>query len=156
MSGSEQDHRFMQWALSAARMASERGEVPVGAVLFCGEGEVFIGYNQRECRQDPIAHAEMMVLQKAAKRLGRWRLGGTLYVTLEPCAMCAGALLQARVDRLVYGAKDPKAGCCGSVVDLLGQTKFNHRIEVAGGVLEEDSVVLLRDFFQPLRLRTAV
>jgi len=141
----------MRQALAEAAKASEAGEIPVGAVLVCEEAAIFTSYNMKEHRTDPTAHAEMLALRAGAGRLGRWRLGGTLYVTLEPCAMCAGALIQARVDRLVYGAADPKAGACGSVLEVAREPRFNHRIEVVGGVLAEESARLLRAFFDRLR-----
>lgn len=141
----------MQEALEAAEKALLEGEVPVGAVLVCDETISFVAHNLRESRKDPTAHAEMLVLQAGAQRLGRWRLGGTLYSTLEPCVMCAGALVQARIDRLVYGAADPKAGGCGSLVDVVRDPRFNHRIEVVGGLFAEVSAKLLRAFFRKLR-----
>lgn len=144
------DERFMRQALEEAAKASEKGEIPVGAVLVCGE-EIFTSYNMKEQQADPTAHAEILVLREAARRSRRWRLGGTLYVTLEPCVMCAGALIQARIQRLVFGAIDPKAGGCGSVLDVVREPRFNHRVEVVGGVLAEESSRLLRDFFGRLR-----
>jgi len=146
----DQDERFMRQALVAAEEAFTLGEVPVGAVLVC-ESDVFSAYNLRERKHDPTAHAEMLVLQKASEQLGRWRLGGTLYTTLEPCLMCAAALGQARIDRLVYGAYDPKGGGCGSLFDLVREPRLNHQIEVIGGVLEDASSSLLRTFFENLR-----
>ncbi len=143
----------MQMALEAAEKALLKGEVPVGAVLVCDETITFVSHNLRETQADPTAHAEMLVLQEAAQKLGRWRLGGTLYSTLEPCVMCAGALVQARIDRLVYGAKDPKAGACGSVIDVVRDSRFNHQIEVIGGVLAKASTKLLQGFFKNLRER---
>lgn len=144
----------MRLALEAAEAAFAEGEVPVGAVLVCKDATVFTAYNLKECQRDPTAHAEMRVLRKGAKTLRRWRLGGTLYVTLEPCAMCAGALIQARVDRLVYGAADPKAGACGSVIEVVREPRFNHRMEVLGGVLSGESEHLLQRFFGRLRERS--
>jgi tRNA(adenine34) deaminase len=140
----------MRVALSAARKAGSRGEVPVGAVLIC-DGQRFSAYNLKESRNDPTAHAEMLALQKAARKLSQWRLGGTLYVTLEPCAMCAGAILEARVNRLVFGALDPKAGACGSVHNVIGDRKIRHTIEVIGGVSADLSSALLKDFFKTRR-----
>lgn len=140
----------MRQALGAAEEAYALGEVPVGALLVC-ESDIFSAYNLRERRHDPTAHAEILVLQKASKKLGRWRLGGTLYTTLEPCLMCAAALGQARIDRLVYGACDPKGGGCGSLFDLVREPRLNHQIEVSGGVLEDASSRLLRTFFKALR-----
>jgi tRNA(adenine34) deaminase len=145
------DERFMRQALAEAAKAAAVGEIPVGAVLVCGEEAIFSSHNLKEHPPDPTAHAEMRVLREGASRLGRWRLGGTLYVTLEPCAMCAGGLIQARIQRLVYGADDPKAGACGSVLDVVREVRFNHRIEVARGILAEESSQLLRSFFGRLR-----
>lgn len=141
----------MRVALLAAKRAAVRGEVPVGAVLFC-DGKQFFAYNLKESRNDPTAHAEILVLQKAAKKLSRWRLGGTLVVTLEPCAMCIGAILEARIARLVFGATDPKAGACGSVHDIIGARKIRHAIAVTGGVLADLSSALLKDFFKTRRV----
>ncbi|HEX4956276.1 MAG TPA: tRNA adenosine(34) deaminase TadA [Thermoanaerobaculia bacterium] len=148
----EQDETYMQQALAEAEKAAAMGEVPVGAVLVA-EGEVVgRGHNRRETDQDPLAHAEIFALREAASRLGTWRLAGTtIYVTLEPCAMCAGALVNSRVDRLVYGAADPKAGWCGSLGDLVRDPRLNHRLEVSSGILAPRCGELLRQFFQALR-----
>ena len=142
----------MRAALREARKALEDEEVPVGAVVV-HEGKV-IGraHNQRERLHDPTAHAEMIALTQAAEALERWRLEGvTLYVTLEPCLMCAGALVNARVDRVVFGAPDPKAGACGSLYQVGLDSRLNHRFEVEGGVLEAECADLLREFFQSRR-----
>jgi len=149
------DLQYMQRALKAALRGAVCGEVPVGAVLVCG-ADTFSAHNLRECRNDPTAHAEMLVIRKAAKALSRWRLGGTLYVTLEPCAMCAGAILEARVDRLVFGAWDPKAGGCGSVWNIIEERKVRHPIVVIGGVMEEESQKLPKDFFAQRRAERKV
>ena len=141
----------MRQALAEAAKAFEKGEIPVGAVFVCGEETIIASYNMKEQQTDPTGHAEISALREAASRLGRWRLGGTLYVTLEPCAMCAGALIQARVDRLVFGAFDRKAGACGSVLEVVREPRFNHRIDVVGGILAEESSSLLRAFFGRLR-----
>lgn len=145
------DERFMRRALAAAEEGSAKGEIPVGAVLVCGESVVSTTHNLKERRNDPTAHAEMLALREGAARLGRWRLGGTLYVTLEPCVMCAGALIQARVERLVFGATDPKAGACGSLFEVVRDPRTNHRMEVVGGLLAEESALLLHSFFEALR-----
>ncbi len=130
----------MQLALEQARQAGDRGEVPVGAVLVRGDEVLGARGNEREARRDPTAHAELLVLRDAAALLGGWRLlDATLYVTLEPCPMCAGALVVARVARLVYGASDPKGGGAGGVVDVTGSSGFNHRVEVRGGVLADEA-----------------
>lgn len=143
---------YMRVALAAARLAGARGEVPVGAVLVQAGRVVATRGNERELRHDPTAHAEMLVLRDAAALLGGWRvLDATLYVTLEPCPMCAGALLQARVARLVYGASDPKGGAAGSVLDITSHPALNHTVEVTGGVLAEEAAVLLREFFETRR-----
>jgi tRNA(adenine34) deaminase len=146
------DEYFMRLALREAERALEHDDVPVGAVVV-REGEVIgTGHNERELRQDPTAHAETLALREAARALGTWRvLDSVLYVTLEPCAMCAGAIVLARVPRVVYGTTDPKAGAAGSVVDLLAEPRFNHRPEVAGGLLAAESAALLVDFFSPRR-----
>jgi tRNA(adenine34) deaminase len=146
------DTTFMQMALDVAKEAYQVEEVPVGAVLV-KEGEVIAtGYNQREGLQDPTAHAELLAIRAAAEVMGSWRLTDTtLYVTLEPCAMCAGAIIQSRVTRLVFGTWDPKAGACGSICDLTAETRFNHRVLVQSGILAENCRHLLQQFFQQLR-----
>jgi tRNA(adenine34) deaminase len=138
--------------LREAERALEHDEVPIGAVLV-REGEVVASaHNERELRQDPTAHAEVIALREAAGALGSWRLLDTvLYVTLEPCAMCAGAIVLARVPRVVYGASDPKAGACGSVLDVLGEPRLNHRPDVAGGLLALECGELLSEFFASRR-----
>ena len=142
----------MEAALAEARAALAANEVPVGAVAV-REGEVIgRGRNRTEERQDPTAHAEMLALREAAAALGSWRLiGVTLYVTLEPCAMCAGACVLGRIDRLVYGAADPKAGMSGSLASIPTDPRLNHRVEVVGGLLAEDCGALLKDFFRARR-----
>jgi tRNA(adenine34) deaminase len=142
------DERMMHLALEDARRASEWGDVPIGAVVAQGDDAVARAANQRERLSDPTAHAEILALRHAADELGTWRLSGcTLYVTLEPCAMCAGAVVLARVDRVVYGAADPKAGFAGSLGDLVRDPRLNHRADVTTGVLGEECGALLRDFF---------
>ena len=145
-------HTYMQMALDLAKEAYRAEEVPVGAVLV-KDGEILAtGFNQREGLQDPTAHAELLAIRAAAEALGSWRLtGSTLYVTLEPCAMCAGAILQARIARLVFGTDDPKAGACGSICDLTAETRFNHHVIVHSGILANDCRVLLQQFFKKLR-----
>ncbi len=149
---SEQDIYFMRLALREAERALEHEDVPIGAVLV-RDGEVIAAaHNERELRQDPTAHAEMIALREAARAAGGWRvLDSTVYVTLEPCAMCAGAIVLARVPRVVYGASDPKAGACGSVLDVLSEPRLNHRPEVIGGLLEEECGDLLSGFFASRR-----
>jgi len=147
----DRDNAIMLQALAEAKRAAEEGEVPVGALFVDNDVVIARAGNRRETDVDPTAHAEIVVLRWAAKRLDRRRLGGTLYVTLEPCAMCAGALILARVDRLVFGAADPKAGACGSCVDVVRAPYANHRIEVVGGLLAEASTWLLQGFFKQRR-----
>ena len=139
----------MRQALEHGRWAGTAGDVPVGAVLLDGDGRVVAGAgNEREATGDPTAHAEVLVLRAAAAASGSWRLTGhTLVVTLEPCTMCAGALVLARVDRLVFGAYDPKAGAVASLWDVVRDSRLNHRVEVTGGILAEDCGQLLLDFF---------
>jgi tRNA(adenine34) deaminase len=147
-----QDTSWMREALELARQAGSAGEVPVGAVVVCGGRVVGRGRNRREEAGDPLAHAEMVALGEAARSRPGWRLDGcTIYVTLEPCAMCAGALVNSRVDRLVFGARDPKAGFCGSLGDIVRDPRLNHRLEVREGVLAEESAALLQEFFGRLR-----
>jgi tRNA(adenine34) deaminase len=142
------DEYFMRLALREAERATEHEDVPIGAVVV-HEGEVLAtGRNERELRQDPTAHAELLALREAAEKLGSWRvLDSVLYVTLEPCAMCAGAIVLARVPRVVFGAWDPKAGAAGSVLDILAQPQLNHRPDVSGGLLAEECGALLSSFF---------
>ena len=149
------DHeRFMSEALALADKAGELGEVPVGAVVVRGTEIIGRGHNRREVDGNPLAHAELLALRQAADATAGWRvLDSTLYVTLEPCAMCAGALVNSRVTRLVYGAADPKAGFCGSLGDLTRDPRLNHRLEVTGGVLEQECGDLLRSFFSALRTK---
>lgn len=140
----------MRLALEEAERAAEHGDVPVGAVVLSADGAVLsTGHNEREASGDPSAHAEILALRRAATALGEWRLPGcTLVVTLEPCTMCAGALQQSRVDRLVYGARDEKAGAVGSLWDLVRDRRLNHRPEVVSGVLADDCARILTDFFR--------
>ncbi len=146
------DDYFMRIALREAERALEHDDVPIGAVVV-REGEVVASaHNERELRQDPTAHAETIALREAARQLGSWRvLDAVLYATLEPCAMCAGAIVLARIARVVYGASDPKAGACGSVFDVLGEPRLNHRPDVAGGLLAADCGELLSEFFASRR-----
>jgi tRNA(adenine34) deaminase len=143
---------LMRVALEEARRSEGRGDVPIGAVVARGEEVLARAGNEREHRGDPTAHAEILALREAAESVGSWRLEGcSLYVTLEPCAMCAGALVLARVDRLVFGAADPKAGFAGSLGDLVRDPRLNHRVEVVSGVLAEEAGELLRGFFASRR-----
>jgi tRNA(adenine34) deaminase len=146
------DEYFMRLALREAERALEHDDVPVGAVVVA-DGEVIgIGHNERELRKDPTAHAEILALREAAAHLGSWRiLDSVMYVTLEPCAMCAGAIVLARLPRVVFAAPDPKAGAAGSVLNVLDLAALNHRPVVAGGLLADDSAALLRAFFAARR-----
>jgi tRNA(adenine34) deaminase len=146
------EQRFMRLALVEAERAGANGEAPIGAVVVRGGEVLAAAGNERELRSDPTAHAELLVLRAAAERLGGWRIPeSVIYVTLEPCAMCAGAIILARVPRVVYGASDPKAGAAGSVLDVLGELRLNHRPQVSGGVLAAESSALLRQFFAARR-----
>ena len=151
-----EDVRRMREALAWAREAAAEGEAPVGAVVYQGARRVGGAGNRREALQDPTAHAEMLAITQAAGALGAWRLGGcALYVTLEPCAMCAGAIVLARLDRVVYGAADPKAGACGSILDITGHPSLNHAPRVRGGVLGAECGALLTRFFKARRAEAA-
>ena len=144
--------RMMLLAIERARGAEEHGDVPIGAVLARGEEVLGAAGNERELRADPTAHAEILAIRAAAEALGGWRLPETtLYVTLEPCAMCAGAIVLARIPQVIYGAPDPKAGAAGSVLDVLAEPALNHRPEVTGGVFEAECAALLRGFFSSRR-----
>ncbi|TNF73956.1 MAG: tRNA adenosine(34) deaminase TadA [Acidobacteria bacterium] len=146
------DSNWMRQAVEEAERAARRGEIPVGAVIV-RQGEIIgRGHNRRETDDDPLAHAEILAIRQAARAVGNWRLVGcTIYVTLEPCAMCAGALVNSRVDRLVFGTRDPKAGFCGSLGDLVTDERLNHRLDVTEGVLAKECAGLLRGFFATLR-----
>jgi len=147
-----EDERFMRRAIAEAERALGHDDVPIGAVVVHGGEVVGAGHNERELRQDPTAHAEIIALRAAAHALGSWRvLDSTLYVTLEPCAMCAGAIVLARMPRVVYGCADPKAGAAGSVLDVLSEPRLNHRPEVTSGVLARECATLLTDFFAARR-----
>lgn len=151
-----QDHHYMQLALRQAAFAPAIGEIPIAAVLVHRGKVLATAHNYREGSQDPTAHAEILVIRKAAEQLKTWRLmDTTLYVTLEPCPMCAGAIVQSRIARLVFGAWDPKAGACGSIFDIPAERRLNHRVEVLGGILEQESQALLQEFFRPRRRKTS-
>ena len=146
------DEYFMRLALREAERSLGHDDVPIGCVMTHDGEVVAAAANERELRGDPTAHAEVVAIREAAEKLGGWRLNdAVLYVTLEPCAMCAGAIVLARVPRVIYGAPDPKAGAAGSVLDVLGEPRLNHRPEVAGGLLAAESAALLRDFFASRR-----
>ena len=148
----ELDRQFMQQALEQARLAAAAGEVPVGAVLVRDGHVISRGFNKPISNHDPSAHAEMMALRAAAQAEANYRLPGTtLYVTLEPCVMCAGAMLHARIDRVVLGASDPKSGAAGSVLNIFSEKQINHQTEVDGGIMSEDCGEVLRQFFKERR-----
>ena len=142
----------MAQALAEARLAAEEGEVPIGAIVVADGRVLGRGRNARERLRDPTAHAEILALQEASRALGSWRLSGaTMYATLEPCPMCAGALVNARVDRLVYGVADPKAGAVDTLFDIVRDARLNHRVAVTSGVLAEECGAMLREFFRERR-----
>lgn len=146
--------RFMQEALQEAALALRSAEVPVGAVVVVDNVIIGRGHNQRQMLPDPTAHAEVLALRQAAQHLGQWQLtAATLYVTLEPCIMCLGAAVLSRIGCLVFGCKDPKAGACGSKLDVLGMQRLNHTFPVIGGVCQDEASALLTGFFQALRRR---
>lgn len=146
------DEYFMRLALREAERAEEHADVPVGAVIVVAGEVIGLGHNERELRKDPTAHAEILALREASTQLGSWRvLDSVMYVTLEPCAMCAGAIVLARIPRVVFGASDPKAGAAGSVLNLLDVPQLNHRPIVAGGLLGDESAAMLRAFFAARR-----
>ncbi|MDC2867838.1 MULTISPECIES: tRNA adenosine(34) deaminase TadA [unclassified Bacillus (in: firmicutes)] len=148
----EQDIYFMKLAIEEAKKAEEIQEVPIGAVVVVGGEVISRAHNLRETEQRSVAHAELLAIDDACKKLGTWRLeNATLYVTLEPCPMCAGAIVLSRVKRVVYGAADPKGGCAGTLMNLLTEDRFNHQSEVVAGVLEEECGSLLTNFFRELR-----
>jgi tRNA(adenine34) deaminase len=149
------DRDWMRLAIGEAERATALGEVPIGAVLVRDGEALGRAHNRREIDRDPLAHAEILAIRQAAAKLGDWRLGGTLYVTLEPCPMCAGALVAARVARLVYGAADPKAGYCGTLGNVVQDPRLNHRLEVTAGVLADECGALLSGFFAALRRNPA-
>jgi tRNA(adenine34) deaminase len=147
-----QEQALMRLALREAEAAAGHGDVPIGAVVARAGAPLAAAGNERERRGDPTAHAEVLAIREAARRLGGWRLEGCeLFVTLEPCAMCAGAIVLARLDRVVYGADDPKAGAAGGVLDVLGEARLNHRPLVVSGLLADESAALLRAFFAARR-----
>ncbi|KEZ47469.1 MULTISPECIES: tRNA adenosine(34) deaminase TadA [Metabacillus] len=148
----DKDQMYMELAVKEALKAKAIGEVPIGAVIVLNDEVIGAGYNLRETDQRSIAHAEMIAIDEACRRTGSWRLeDATMYVTLEPCPMCAGAIVLSRVKRVVYGASDPKGGCAGTLMNLLDESRFNHQSEVTRGVLEEECGRLLSDFFRELR-----
>ena len=154
MCNDKEDRRFMQAAIDAAEIAEENGDVPIGAVIVCENRIIARAYNQREQLSDPTAHAEIIALTQAAASFENWRLHGcTIYVTLEPCPMCAGALVLARLDRLVFGCEDPKTGACGSLYNIVEDKRLNHRLNVTSGVLAEECSEQLQKFFRQRRIQ---
>lgn len=152
MTQEETDIYYMQLAIEEAKKAGAEGEVPIGAVIVKEDRVIAAGYNERERTQRATTHAELLAIEKACEAVSSWRLEEcTLYVTLEPCPMCAGAIIQSRIDRVVFGADDPKAGCCGSLMNLIQDTRFNHRAALASGIMKEETGKLLTDFFRELR-----
>ncbi|SDE32934.1 tRNA(adenine34) deaminase [Paenibacillus sp. UNCCL117] len=152
MNSMELHQAFMHAALEEARKAEAIREVPIGAVIVRGGEIIGRGYNVRETAKDPLGHAELLAIREASRHLDAWRLlDCTLYVTLEPCPMCAGAIVQSRIPLVVYGTADPKAGCAGTLMNLLQEERFNHRVELLSGVLQEECAQLLTQFFRKLR-----
>lgn len=146
------DQEYMKLALHLAQKASLLGEIPVGAIVVYEDEVISWAHNEKEIRNDATAHAEMLALQRAAQYLGVWRLTGcTMYCTLEPCPMCAGAMINTRLSKLVYGARDPKAGSAGSAIDLLRYPGLNHQVQIEQGILEEECAQMLQNFFEDLR-----
>ena len=153
MSNNKEDERFMRTAIEAARIAEDNGDIPIGAVIVLENKIIAKAYNQREQLADPTAHAEIIALTQAAAALENWHLNGcTMYVTLEPCPMCAGALVLSRMDRLVYGCDDPKSGACGSLYNIVQDERLNHRVDITSGVLQEQCRQQLQEFFLRRRI----
>ena len=147
-----QDEKYMREAIKQAKKAYEMNEVPIGCVIVCEDKIIGRGYNRRTTDKNPLAHAEMIAIKKASKKVGDWRLEDcTMYVTLEPCQMCSGAIVQSRMKRVVVGCMDAKAGCAGSILNLLQMDEFNHQVELEKGVLEEECSLLMKNFFKELR-----
>ncbi|MCM3716557.1 tRNA adenosine(34) deaminase TadA [Alkalihalobacillus oceani] len=150
----DKDQKWMTRALEEADKAAALGEVPIGAVVVRGDELIAAAHNRRECDRQALAHAELLAIEEACKKLGSWRLlDCTLYVTLEPCPMCAGAIVQSRIEKVVYGASDPKAGCAGTLMNLLDEPRFNHTAAVVSGCMENECAERLRFFFRQLRAR---
>ncbi len=148
------DEDYMRLAIEEAKKAESIGEVPIGSVIVYQDEVISAGYNVRETTQRSLGHAELLAIDKACEKIGSWRLEDTtLYVTLEPCPMCAGAIVLSRIKRVVFGASDPKGGCAGTLMNLLDESRFNHQAEVTSGVLEEECGQLLTNFFRQLRAR---
>ena len=149
-----EDEKFMKKAIHQAKRAALKGEIPIGCVIVSGGKIIARGFNERLTRHSTLAHAEITAIDRASRKLGDWRLEGcTMYVTLEPCQMCSGALVQSRIDRVVIGTMNPKAGCAGSLFNLLQDPRFNHQAEITTGVLADECAALLTEFFKDLRKR---
>lgn len=147
-----QDEKYMREAIKQAKKAYEINEVPIGCVIVCEDKIISRGYNRRTTDKNPLAHAEMIAIKKASKKVGDWRLEDcTMYVTLEPCQMCSGAIVQSRMKKVVVGCMNAKAGCAGSILNLLQMDEFNHQVELETGVLEEECSLLMKNFFKKLR-----
>lgn len=150
----ENDEKYMKEAIKQAKKAIDNGDVPIGCVIVRDDKVIARGYNRRNARKTTLAHAELIAIEKASKKVGDWRLEDcTMYITLEPCQMCAGAIVQARIPKVVVGAMNPKAGCAGSIIDMFNVEAFNHQVEFQHGVLEEECASLLKEFFKELRVR---
>ena len=150
----EINEKYMREALKQAKKALAIGEVPIGCVIVCDGKIVGRGYNKRNTNKTTLAHAELIAIDKASRKLGDWRLEGCdMYVTLEPCQMCSGAIVQSRMDRVIIGAMNPKAGCAGSILNILQMEEFNHQVEIIRGVMEEECSQVLQEFFRALRTR---
>ena len=150
----EINKKYMREALKQAKKAMAIGEVPIGCVIVCDGKIVGRGYNKRNTNKTTLAHAELIAIDKASRKLGDWRLEGCdMYVTLEPCQMCSGAIVQSRMDRVIIGAMNPKAGCAGSILNILQMEEFNHQVEIIRGVMEEECSQVLQEFFRALRTR---
>ncbi len=150
----DEHEKYMREALKLARKAASLGEVPIGCVIVCDGKIIGRGYNRRKTSHSTLAHAELEAIRKACRVTGDWRLeGSTMYITLEPCQMCSGAIVQARIDRVVIGTDNPKAGCAGSIIDLLQMREFNHQVEKINGVLQEECRDILQAFFRDMRAR---
>lgn len=150
----ETEEKYMREAVRQAKKAAEAGDVPIGCVIVSGDKIIARAYNQRNKKKTTLAHAELLAIQKASRKTGDWRLEEcTMYITLEPCQMCAGAIVQARIPKVVIGAMNPKAGCAGSVLNILQVEQFNHQVDIKKGVLEEECSQMLSDFFRQLRKR---
>lgn len=152
--GNNMDLKYMKEAIKEAKKAAKIGEVPIGCVIVYQDKIIGRGYNRRNTRKTTLAHAEITAIQKASKTMGDWRLEDcTLYVTLEPCQMCSGAIVQARIKEVIVGAMNPKAGCAGSILNILQMEEFNHQVELTTGIMEEECKKILQDFFADLRIR---